>query len=229
MNRLLQTLKTKKCSLIASLPENTYELAKLAWESGVDAIKVHVNVFHYASQNTFGKLETMRPIFEQIIKDSPVPVGIVAGGDTESAEAILDELAEIGFDFISLYAHHTPASFFQNHKMNNFLSISSTYCLAEVQSIVDGGYADMLELSVVDREEYGKRLNARDLAKYRAISSLSSVPTVLPTQKLIMPSDVKVIHQTGVKAIMVGAVVFQNNPEKMRQILRDFRAEMDRL
>lgn len=229
MNRLLTTLQSKKMSLIASLPENTYELAKIAWESGVDAIKVHVNVFHFASQNTFGKLETMRPIFERIIKDSPVPVGVVAGGDTESAEAILDELAEIGFDFISLYAHHTPASFYLNHKMNNFLSVSSNYSLKEIKSILDGGYADMLELSVIDREEYGTRLNARDLAKYQSISSLSNIPTVLPTQKLIHPTDVKAIYRTGVKAIMVGAVVYQNNPDKIRQTLQAFRHEMDQL
>jgi hypothetical protein len=64
MNKLLSKLQNNKLTLIASLPENSYELAKIAWEAGVDAIKVHVNVFHNASQNHFGPLEVQRLIFE---------------------------------------------------------------------------------------------------------------------------------------------------------------------
>ncbi|MDP2425808.1 MAG: hypothetical protein U1C51_05920 [Candidatus Izemoplasmatales bacterium] len=229
MNKLLSKLQNNKLTLIASLPENSYELAKIAWESGVDAIKVHVNVFHNASQNHFGPLEVQRLIFERILKDSPVPVGIVAGGDAESAEAILDELIAMGFDFISLYAHHTPASFFVKHQANNFLSINSSYSYEEIQSLLDGKFADFLELSIIDKEEYGSRLNARDLAKYRKISAMSDTPTVLPTQKMIYPSDIAVLAKTGIKAIMVGAVVYQNNPNKMRQVLTEFRKEIDQL
>jgi len=229
MNKLLNKLKENKLTLIASLPENTYEMAKIAWESGVDAIKVHVSVFHNASHNNFGPLSENREVFERILKDSPVPVGVVAGGSPEQAEVLIDQLVEMGFDFISLYAHHTPASFFVKHGANNFLSINSSYSYEEIQSLLDGQFADFLELSIIDKEEYGSRLNARDLSNYRHIASMSSTPTVLPTQKLILPQDISVLAKTGIKALMVGAVVYGKDPEKIRTIMTEFRKEIDKL
>lgn len=120
MHRLLTTLKRKKFSLIASLPENSYEMAKIAWETGADAIKVHINVFHRASQNTFGPLTEIRNTFERIIADSPVPVGIVAGEDPILVEELLDDIVAMGFDFISLYGHFMPASLVERRDITTF-------------------------------------------------------------------------------------------------------------
>jgi len=229
MNRLLKNLKENKMCLIASLPENKYELAKIAWEAGVDAIKVHCSVFHNASQNDFGSLEAFKAEFAKIIKDSPVPVGIVAGGGTEIAESILKELPKIGFDFVSLYAHHTPASYFNGLEINNFLSVNSSYSLEEIRNLLEGGFADILELSIIDKEEYGQRLNARDLSNYRTIAGMSDRPCVVPSQKLIFASDIPVLAKTGVKAVMIGAVVFDRDKEKMKRTLEDFRKQIDNL
>lgn len=229
MNKLLQKLTTNKMTLIASLPENSYELAKIAWESGVDAIKVHCNVFHNASHNDFGSFEDFKETFERIIKDSPVPVGIVAGGSSEAAEAIMADVIASGFDFVSLYAHHTPASFYQGKEINNFLSVNSTYSYDEIKYLLKNNFADILELSIIDKEEYGTRLNARDLSQYTAIASFSDTPCVVPSQKLIFPSDIKTLHKTGVKALMVGAVVLGKNPVKIKETLQAFRREIDSL
>lgn len=230
MNRLLTKLKDNKMCLIASLPENDYELAKIAWESGADAIKVHCNVFHNASNNDFGKLEKFEDEFLRIIKDSPIPVGIVPGESAEQAEEIISRLPEMGFDFISLYAHHTPASFYnRNLKLNNFLSVNSSYPFEEISNLLRNGYADMLELSVIDKEEYGTRLNARDLSKYQTIASMSDIPCIVPSQKMIYSEDIKVLAKTGIKAVMIGAVVYGKDSEKIRRILTDFRKEIDKL
>ena len=110
MNKLLDRLKNNKMCLIASIPENNYEIAKVAWEAGADAVKVHINVWHRASNNTFGTLEDNFEVFSKILKDCPVPVGIVVGEDAFVAEDNVDKAIEMGFDFISLYGHHTPAS-----------------------------------------------------------------------------------------------------------------------
>ena len=229
MNRLLTKLKENKFSLIASLPENSYELAKIAWEAGVDAIKVHCSVFHNASQNNFGPLDEYIIEFKRILKDSPVPVGIVAGSSAKIAEAILTKLPEIGFDFVSLYAHDTPASFYRGVNINNFLSVNSTYDLIEIDNLLNGGYANILELSIVDKENYGDRLTARDLSSYKAIAALSDVPCVVPSQKLIFPEDIEVLYKTGVKAVMVGAIVLGKEKNAMKKTLIAFRNEIDKL
>ena len=128
MHQLLTRLNTKKMCLIASLPENSYELAKIAWEAGVDAIKVHINVsLHRASQNHFGSLEENKAVFKSILADSPVPVGIVAGEQGFAAEAVVDEIVRMGFDFISLYGHHTPPTLVMRDDITNFLALNFSY------------------------------------------------------------------------------------------------------
>jgi len=229
MNNLYKKLVKNKMSLIASLPENSYDLAKIAWESGVDAIKVHCNVFHNASQNNFGTFQEFSEEFAKIIADSPVPVGIVAGGSAEDAESIQSQLAGLGFDFMSLYAHHTPSSFYNGVELNNFLSVNSSYSYQEIKELVDNGYADILELSIIDKEEYGTRLNARDLSKYRTIADFSRVPCVVPSQRLIKPEDVRVLSETGIKAIMLGAIVLGKTEEQFKATLKAFRKEIDKL
>ncbi|MFA7076033.1 MAG: hypothetical protein WC152_05125 [Candidatus Izemoplasmatales bacterium] len=229
MNRLLNKMKENKMTLVASLPRNDYNLAKLAWESGADAIKVHVNVFHNASQNDFGTLTSFKEEFLRILEDSPVPVGLVPGGSAESAEEVLNDVIDMGFDFVSLYAHHTPASFYYGLDINNFLSVNSSYSYHEISELTNNGYANMLELSIIDKEEYGTRLNARDLSKYKTIAGLSDIPCVVPSQKLIKSKDVPLLYQTGVKAVMLGAVVFGKDARNLESTLKAFRKEIDQL
>jgi len=228
-SRFLKTLQEKKFSLVASLPENNYELAKAAWEAGVDAIKVHINCFHRASQNTFGTLDSNRELFERIIKDSPVPVGIVAGQDTETAEGLIDELAKMGFDFISLYGHHTPVNLIKRNDLANFFAVDYTYSFEEIDAVSNSFVADILELSICDPTTYGLRLNARDLARYERIAKNAKIPTVVPTQRVVKPEDVKALYRCGVKAVMVGAISYGKTVETISSTLKEFRREIDNL
>ena len=87
----------------------------------------------------------------------------------------------------------------------------------------------MLELSIIDKEEYGTRLNARDLSKYQTIASLSDIPCVVPSQKFMQSKDVPLLYQTGVKAVMLGAVVFGKDASNLESALKAFRKEIDQL
>jgi len=210
-------------TLVVSLPENTYEMAKAAWEAGADAIKVHINLFHNASLVKFGTLAEQRPILEAILRDCPVPVGVVAGQDTKTSEAVIEELVEMGFDFISLYGHHMPVSLTGRSDVVNLFAIDYSYSLEEVKTITNSFIADILELSILPHEEYGLRLNARDLGYYLTFSQVSSIPTVLPSQRLLYPSDVKAIAKCGVKGIMIGAIVMGHDIDKMVSQIKQFK------
>lgn len=229
MHRLLNKLNSNKMTLIASVPANDYELAKTAWEAGADAIKVHINVFHRASQNNFGSLESIRPVFERILRDSPVPVGIVAGEDTFLVESVVDEIVNMGFDFISLCGQFTPASLVMREDISNFFAVNYTYNLEEINAISNSFVADILELSIADPSTYGERLNARDLARYEYIAKNSKVPTVVPTQRVVYPSDVKALHKCGVKAVMVGAISMGKTKESISETLRNFKKAIEEL
>jgi len=135
----------------------------------------------------------------------------------------------MGFDFISLYGHHTPPTLVMRDDITNFLALNFSYSFEEMRIIANSFVADILELSIVAPENYGERLSARELAKYEFIAHLSNKPTVVPTQKLIYPSDVIALYKTGVKAVMVGAIAMGKNKESIKATLKAFRSEIDKL
>ena len=229
MNKLLDRLNNNKMCLIASIPENNYDIAKAAWEAGADAVKVHINVWHRASNNTFGTLEDNFEVFSKILKDCPVPVGIVVGEDAFVAEDNVDKAIEMGFDFISLYGHHTPASLAYRKDITNFFAVNSTYTLDEINAVSNSSFADILEMSICLPETYGERLNAKDLVRYEYISKHSAIPTVVPTQHNVLPTDVKALYKCGVKAVMVGAISMGKEIETISKTLKEFRKEIDKL
>ena len=229
MNKLLDRLNNNKMCLIASIPENNYDIAKAAWEAGADAVKVHINVWHRASNNTFGTLEDNFEVFSKILKDCPVPVGIVVGEDAFVAEENVDKAIEMGFDFISLYGHHTPASLAYRKDITNFFAVNSTYTLDEINAVSNSSFADILEMSICLPETYGERLNAKDLVRYEYISKHSAIPTVVPTQHYVLPTDVKALYKCGVKAVMVGAISMGKEIETISKTLKEFRKEIDKL
>ena len=229
MNKLLDRLNNNKMCLIASIPENNYEIAKAAWEAGADAVKVHINVWHRASNNTFGTLEDNFEVFSKILKDCPVPVGIVVGEDAFVAEDNVDKAIEMGFDFISLYGHHTPASLAYRKDITNFFAVNSTYTFDEINAVSNSSFADILEMSICLPETYGERLNAKDLVRYEYLSKHSAIPTVVPTQHLVLPTDVKALYKCGVKAVRVGAISRGKDIETISKTLKEFRKEIDKL
>jgi hypothetical protein len=206
MSKILDIISYKKMALISSLPENNYELAKACWENGADVIKMHINVSHRASKNTFKSLEEEKDVLIKILNDSPIPVGIVAGQNTSVAENEIEEIIKMGFDFISLYGDHCPTSLIINKDITLMTAINYNYTLEEIKVIGNKDFGSILELSICHPDTYGERLNVHDLAKYSLYTNSVKVPTVVPTQRLILPNDVKLLHKIGVKYIMVGAI-----------------------
>ena len=219
MHKLFSLLNSK-FTLIASLPANDYRLAEAAWENGADAVKVHINVEHRASGTCFRSFDEEKDNLFKVLETAKGPVGIVAGSDPESAGRDCVKAVEAGFDFISIYAHHAPPSLL-DVEASRMLAADYTYSLNECKLF--GEYADIFEASVIAPDLYGARLHARDLFKYRLVCENTSLPVVVPTQKNILPSEVKFLREAGVSAIMIGAIVTGKTTESFGCAVRTFR------
>ena len=106
----VQLMDRQKFILVVSLPANDLELAKAALEGGADAVKVHCNVWHRASGHTFGTYEENKDFLKDLIRlCGNVPVGLVPGtAEAFITETELQELKEMGLDFISAYSRNLP-------------------------------------------------------------------------------------------------------------------------
>lgn len=222
-------LKNSKMTLVVSLPENSYEMAKVAYESGAQALKMHINVHHRASGNDFGNFQSGKELFKRILEEFNVPLGIVPGGEEAFAtKEEMQQLEDMGVDFYSAYYHHLPANIANTKKLTRMVAIDSNYNDIILRGI-NNSAMEVLEASIMPGETYGQPLCFKDLMQYSAIAASISKPVLVPTQKKIKPEEVKLLHEVGVKAIMIGAVVTTKDIENLKRVTAEFREAIERL
>lgn len=226
--RYLNLLNSKKMTLIMSLPANDYHLAKIAWENGADVVKVHINIKHRASKTIFHSFDDEKENLVKILECAKGPTGIVLGSDVGLAVRDFNDVISAGFEFISLYAHHTPIEVLQSNKTIKMLAADYTYSKEEIKCLEKIG-ADVIEASIMHPETYGQSLSARDIISYRCICEETSIPIVVPTQHKVEASQLKVLTECGVNGIMIGAIVTGNKEETIAKTVSEFRNHIDKI
>ncbi|MBO4299366.1 MAG: hypothetical protein J5998_11255 [Clostridia bacterium] len=222
MNDYLRLLNENRLTLIMSLPKNDPALCEAAFEAGADVVKVHINVDHRASGTHFGPLAEELPALSAMLEHRKGPMGIVLGGTLEAAQRDMAAAAALPFSFYSLYAQNVPPALLAGG-VPVMAACDSAYSLDEIAEMGPCG-AQILEASIVPGGEYGTRLSMRDLLRYSAIVRRSDLPVVVPTQRLVTPEDVPALVKTGVRGLMIGAVVTGHDPDGIQRAIRAFRA-----
>ncbi|SFA76023.1 hypothetical protein SAMN04488072_101437 [Lentibacillus halodurans] len=219
---LKELLNEKDFSLIVSLPSNDIETAKAAIAGGADALKIHLNVEHRASGNTFGSLKDNLAFFEQLVKEFNGPLGIVPGGNLENINKDeLKSLEKLGFDYYSVYMKHMP-SFMLDLELEKTVAGDSSYSIDTLKAM-NCSAMDAFEASIVPGEKYGTALNFEDLLNYRLIVDALDIPVIVPSQRKITSSDIPHLKSTGVKALMIGAVVTGDDVKSIEEATKTLK------
>lgn len=219
-------LRENNFSLVVSLPSNDIALAKAALSGGADAIKVHLNVWHRASNHSFGNLEDNKEfLHELLVLADNIPVGIVPGGAQRFCT--LDEmlyLEKIGVDFFSSYSDHLPVDILKVKKMSKMVAIDSLYSSEIIRGLTTLDI-DVLECSIQSGENYGRGLSVQDLSQYASIAEISSLPILIPTQKAIRKHEVEFLSAIGAKGLMIGAIVTgaEPDPRHFEKIVMEYK------
>lgn len=191
-------------ALIASLPHNDLAYAQAALKGGAHALKVHFGLTHRASGEVAPTLHAQRELIPRLRDLAPeVPLGAVLGSDVTHVEQALDLAVELGIDFISGYAHALPASTF-DADVEVLLAFDDQTPLDWAASLPSGA---MLEASVVPHTQYGQPLTAADLLLLGRLRAATGAPLIVPTQKRLTASDLRVLQRLGVDAVMYGVIV----------------------
>lgn len=224
----MKILFKKKFLLIVSLPFNDLQLAKHAIKGGADAIKVHLNVEHKASNTAFGSFVKEKDKIEEILK-LKVPVGLMPGTNKECASLEeINYLVSKGLSFIDIYESHTRTYILELRKVSKMIAISSNYEISRIKFWHKMGI-DALEASIIEPNLYGNNLSFQDLSAYAEIISNTSLPVIIPTQKYIEPKEVKFLKDIGAKGIMIGAIVMGKSPLNIMEKTTEYRKIIDKL
>lgn len=225
--RLRRLLEAKTMTLVASLPDNTPDLARAAVENGADVIKVHLNVVHRASNTCFGPLEEERERLLAVLEAAAdIPVGIVPGGRPGIGRMEIEPLIGMGFDFVSAYAVHLSAAFLTVKGIGKMVALDSSYTLEDARAMAGLG-VDVLEASIIPPEGYGHPLTAADVLRYAALARAFDGPVVVPTQRKIVPDDLSALMMAGVRGLMIGAVVAGKDPLSYGAATKLYRRVID--
>ena len=227
MNKLLNRLTNEDWTVLVSLPRNDVELARAALRGGARGLKVHLNVHHHASGTHFGAWDDEKSTLERIVREAgEVPVGIVPGGIVPGGApfATVDEfarMAEIGLDFFDAYPADAPAWTMAQRHLDIMLAAYASGTTAEIVALQHLGMT-MCEASIVRAEDYGAALTTLDLARYRELAAALDAPIIVPSQKKITPADVLPLRATGVKGLLIGAIVTGRDAAGIEAATRTF-------
>jgi hypothetical protein len=112
----------------------------------------------------------------------------------------------------------------QSH-LDKMLAAHHGTSMAFLQSLEKLGM-QMCEASILPHEQYGQPLRVWDVALYGEICQALKTPVIVPTQKKILSSEVKVLRDAGVKALLIGAVVTGDQADSIEKATAEFAHEI---
>ncbi len=229
VNALKKAHQEKKLVLIASLPRNDAELARAVQDAGADAVKIHMNVHHHASNTTFGSLDEEREKLTAILKVSEGKLtGIMPFAAPVNAPDTLKELSDMGFDFYSQYLAHAVSGCFPSPEKTARMLALAVDDPIELAAGLDRLPIEVCELSIMDGNTYGQPFTYHDLLRYAAVRGKTTKPLVVPSQHLITPESVSDLIEIGIEGLMIGAVVAGSTVESWVESVKSFRKAIDK-
>ncbi len=208
MSRLLELLKTKKMTLIVQLPENTREMAEAAEQAGADAIVVRDG-----------------EDAADIIKTVKIPVGVDISAKNPVEEKEIK--AHDRFDFISFHFEALKAVA-KRVKPGKILALNDDYTLDKIIGVEDTG-AEAIDAAILPLSQNSKELAVGDLQNYIGIAISSGLPVIIPTQRVIKPSEVAIIADTGAKGMILTDKVLGDSAKSLKKNLMEYRLAADDL
>lgn len=220
----LQNLMKKKFVIIGSPSTNDPEVVKAFIEEGIEAIKLHLNMTHPVSHKKMGSYENEKQkILSLVVQYPSVVWGIVPGNlltDKESFQEIDYSELEAFFDFIDLF-YHSYTSHYLLSGLEKIVAIDKVITKEELD--VFSKYKFLaIEASIVDKSFYGFPLTLKDITDYRRLIENTDIPVFIPTQKKIIPSDIKILYSIGARGIVLGQISTSFEIDKIRKTVSEF-------
>jgi len=223
-------------ALLVSLPANDLDLARAALDGGADGLKVHINVHHAAAGVQFGSLAQERAALEEIVSLG-LPVGIVPGDAAAfiAPEEVRD-LAAIGLDYMDVYLGVMPAWLLQQEAVAVMAALGHEDMAHphRLKALASLPQVAMVEASIVPHEGYGTPLSVADLCDYTEVADAMSAqvadamsaagkPVIVPTQRRIGLADLRGLAQTGIRGLLIGAIVTGREPDQLRMVTQRYQ------
>lgn len=218
-------LAQKKFFLFGDLHVNSRDLAIACEEAGADSIIFHLNQ-EVGGGFRFAGLE----IEEDSIRDSmsvlKVPLGITIGDTRELLENDWEVIADMGFAFVNMFAHQLPIFVWNDNRLEKIVSIGPGYILEQVRALSELDNVSAIVAALTPNQGIGLPFTILDGTTLRLITSLSSKPVLVPTQRKIRPQDIVPLTKMGCRGLLLTTTAYGETPESCREKISTYRTEL---
>ena len=203
--------------VLVSLGRHDLELARAAVDAGASGLKFHLNAYHRAAGRSFGSFAEERPFIEALAALGK-PLLVMSGQEEQPTPEELENLADYGVEGFNIYLKHVQPHLYRS-RLRPILALDSQSGAADLAAIraIPGA---MVEASFGVFADYGKPLEQADIARFAQIVRDSGRPVIAPSQKRFTPDDMPALRETGVGAVLVGAVVTGLEPDTLGEAVR---------
>ncbi|MCE5237112.1 hypothetical protein LLH23_01295 [bacterium] len=216
-------------ALLVSLPANDPELARAARDGGAEGLKVHINITHAAAGVKFGSLDEEATALAEIVALG-LPVGIVPGDfDTMASSDDVRRLEELGLDFLDVYLGAMPVWMLRQENLPVMAALGAEDVRrpGRIEALATLPGVQMVEASIIEHSGYGKPLSVSDLCDYTDVArACGGRPVVVPTQRRIMPEDIPALTATGIRGLLIGAIVTGAGAQTLEAATRRYRGAL---
>jgi hypothetical protein len=213
-------------ALIAILPQNKGEYSSAAAQAGADMIMVGIDKTETSLPGLFGSFDLMEESIDSILSTTSIPVGISIGDSRPLIEENWERIVSKPFSFVNMYAHHMPPFVLEDERVEKLISIGPGYMLEQVKSLSEIEGVTALEAAIVAPQGKNHIFSALDLATLGVLSTLSSKPLLMRTQKKMAPSDIRSVMMSGLRGISVDAAALEPGIEAYRDAISTYRSQV---
>lgn len=212
MSSFVAEIKNKPFSLIVEIPTISSSYIQAAYENKADFIRIKPLSF-YDLQNA-----------QEALKISKLLMGLDLVNIKE--EIKIKDVQK--FSFLTLPFRSRKNQKLENIKLPFLLRLSTLYSLDDIVSMEKNTLA-VLEADIVPKPGWGREMINADLQNYISIALASKAPVLVPTQRNILPSEVAILWDAGIKGIILTSEFLDNDIEQFEKKLQDFSAAIKEL
>ncbi|OGC30407.1 hypothetical protein A2232_01830 [candidate division WOR-1 bacterium RIFOXYA2_FULL_46_56] len=193
-------------TLIVQLWETNPQLAEIAEQNGADAILVN-------------GLEGA----DEILGRVSIPVGVNLNPDEKLNKKTVAALSD--FDFVNFGLKQVEN--FKDIKITRLAALGGEFSFDSLMGLDDK--VEAIDAAIVPVTDRLKNLEIGDLQNYISVIISSSLPVLIPTDRMIKPSEVSIVWDAGAKGLILTSRVLGETTKSLERNLKEYRIAADDL
>ncbi len=212
MSSFVAEIKNKPFSLVVEIPSISSSFLQAAYDNGADFVRIKPLSF-YDLQNAKDALKISK---------------LLMGLDLMNIKEKIKIKDVQKFSFLTFPFHARKNQKLENIRLPVILRLSTLYSLDEIVSMKKNSLA-VLEADIVPKPGWGREMINADLQNYISIALASKTPVLVPTQRNLLPSEMAILWDAGIKGVVLTSEFLGNDIEQFENKLQAFSSAIKEL